>query len=224
MCTGKAPAGDPLIPDSIYIKEEGSASLQLNSTVAVKRSAGAMYQAAMSAARLAFLCILAGSSLNYGAAYPVGNSLSNVCDYAHLSKCIWDDLVTIRSRRSASQTHTLSILNTNGMGTRSDNTKQRKADEDKINTHFWQPKPTICQWHYELDADYLRVPVYVLRAVLDDKRSDSNAYNLNRGSCQCSPIEVKLPVSMFHTCSNGQEEWVMEKLSVNAGYTCRWIH
>lgn len=194
--------------------------------VAVKRSAGAMYQATMSAARLAFLCILAGSLLSSGTARPAGNFLGNVCDYAHLPECIWDDLVRIRSRRSAPQTHTLSILNTMGLGTGSGNTRQHKVDEDKINTHPWQPKDnTICKWHYEFDTDYLRIPVYVLRAVLDDERSVSEDYHLNsEGSCQCSPIKVKLPVSMFDTCSNGQEEWTMEKMSVDVGYTCNWIH
>lgn len=182
----------------------------------------------MSAAKFTFLCILAGSILHCGIPHAVGNSLSNVCDYAHLSDCIRDGLVRIRNHKSVEE-HTLPILNVMALEAETnDYPKRPKGNEGKVDTHPLQPDDeshTLCKWHYELDEDHLRIPVYVVKAIPDDAMHDSQQdHHFSNGKqCQCSPVSVDLPVTLFHTCSSGKEEWAIEKMSVNAGYTCKRI-
>lgn len=183
-------------------------------------SAGATCLTTFSAAKLTFLCILASSILQCAMAHPVDMSLSNVCDYAHLSKCVWEDLVKIRNEKSVAS-YTLPILDIMALEVASAGyVKSPRSKQDQPNIHILQHRNSVCKWSYKLDVDYLRVPVHVATAVLDDA-STSRYYHIGAKTCQCVPVKVKLPVTTFHTCSSGKEKWRMEKMNVNAGYTCK---
>lgn len=184
-------------------------------------SAGAICPTTISAAKLTFLGILASSILQCAMSHPMDTSLSNVCNYAHSSKCLWEDLVKIRNQKSVASR--LSVLDIMALEVGSAGyVKRPRSKQDQPKTQLWQQRNSICKWFYQLDVDYLRVPVHVATAVLDDA-SASSTYHVDTKykSCQCVPLKVKLPVTTFHTCSSGKEEWTMEKMSVNVGYTCK---
>ena len=185
------------------------------------------------AAKFAFVSVLVGSSLNYGTACPVG--FSNVCKYDNLPGCVWADLVRFRSRTEGSK-NTLSTLDITamepGQGNKVSPNKQCTDNDDSTKTESMdlvQGHP-LCNWQYEAETDHLRAPVSVVKAVMN-KEEKNKEYHLvhtgkhsqSRKTCQCSPITVKLPVSRFHTCNNGKEEWTVEKTTVTVGYTCIYV-
>ena len=182
--------------------------------------AGAIHPTTLSAAKLTLVCIVASFILQCAMAHPVDTSLTNVCDYAHLPRCIWEDLVQIRNQKSAASYTLLPILDIMALEVESAGyVKHPRSKQDQPSTLDWQHRISLCKWSYKLDVDYLRVPVHVATAVLDG--ASTSTQHLNTKNCECVPVKVKLPVTTFHTCSSGKEKWTMKKMSVNAGYTCK---